>query len=204
MSISTDELLILLVILAIFLSILIYLAFDRIIELIPYCRSGTVQSNHIESYIRQHKADTADDRTSSVASTARPVSARAEPQQVEPAVTIRPLTRTDAESESSREPRQSSQNFMKILEKIEAQDNDAIELAAERERRRRRRLQAEEERLLTKAASSSSNVLEVNSSDETGSQTLIGLPAEAAPKDPGQIQLGLIVAQDHTPIGSQS
>lgn len=200
MSISTDELVILLLILAIFLSILIYLAFDRIVELLPFCRQGTVQTDPIESYIRDHKAeDSINDKTSSGATSA---STRTESQPMEPALTVTPLTKTNASDSSSRELRQSGQNFMKILEKIEAQDNDGKELAAERERRRRRRINAEEDRLLSKAASSSSNVLEVNSSDETGSQTFIGQPAEAAPKDPGKIQLGFIVAQDQTSTDS--
>lgn len=191
MSFSNDELVILLVILAIFLSVVIYIAFDRILDFLPCCRKRPAQADPIESYIKDQPTD---DKTFSGTSASTP----SESQPTEPAVTVTPLSRTKVSDSNSKEPQQSSsQNFMKILEKIEAQDNDAKEQAAERERRRRRRLYAEQQRLLSKAASSTSG-LEINSSDETGSQTYIGLPPEAAPKDPGKIQLGLIVAQDRT------
>lgn len=85
-----------------------------------------------------------------------------------------------------------SSNFLNILDKLNAIDEDEEEERLERERKRRRK-EEENKRLAVYTASSAG--IEADSSDETASQTFIGQDAESRP-DPGRIQLGLIKACD--------
>lgn len=82
-----------------------------------------------------------------------------------------------------------SNSFLTILDRLNAMDEDDV---LERERKKRRK---EEEIRRNAAYTASSSGIEADSSDETASQTFIGQDPEATP-DPGQIQLGLIKAQD--------
>lgn len=85
-----------------------------------------------------------------------------------------------------------SSNFLTILDRLNAIDEDEEEERKERERKRRRK-EEENKRLGTYTASSAG--IEADSSDETASQTFIGQDADAVP-DPGQILLDFIKASD--------
>lgn len=85
-----------------------------------------------------------------------------------------------------------SSNFLTILDRLNAIDEDEEEERKERERKRRRK-EEENKRLAVYTASSAG--IDADSSDETASQTFIGQDADSVP-EPGQIQLNFIKASD--------
>lgn len=189
-----------LIIVAIFLSLILCIAYNNLKQLFcAYCCKKQTQPDSLGVYENGFKfpvEDSADRVVRNIGSiSSREESATEDnlPPPVKTPLSVLPVSSLNG---SSSEDQKGSQHFMKILKEIEALDEDSRELAIERERQRRRRRLAEEQRQLSRAVSSSSGVIEANSSDETSSQTLIGLPSDAAPQDPGKIQLGLIVGHD--------
>lgn len=198
------ETLVALIVVAIFVSVLLCLAFNNLKQLFRACccrkRSEfrTIRIDRENEFRLPGPDSTVEgSRTSDISSSSRGDSTTGSSLTplVERSVSVLPVS---ALSEGSADVQKGSQNFMKILKEIEALDESSREVAIERERRRRRQLLAEEQRLSSRTTSSASGVIEANSSDETSSQTLIGLPSDAAPQDPGTIQLGLIVAQEQS------
>lgn len=87
----------------------------------------------------------------------------------------------ETRKELAKEKERQGQNFLDMLNELSALED------FDEERMRRERRLVEKQQL----QSSGSGALEVNSSDETSSQTLIGRQSEEPP-DPGSIELKLI------------